>query len=457
MVEVSADYYTCIVDHDYCQNSRPASLQVSPADSQSGSPTAQSKVGTSDCLSNDEAGSMLKSLLLKENLNAELKKQMAAERRRHARKVSVNLDVIDMEIEEPEMPRYSRFENEKDSIGDAHVIGGIAVGLPLPPLPPLDQLPKDHELRALGESGSTDSNDSVRPTNDMNVILNKVKNIYKKREESNSPTPLTISVPKPSRPLKSSRSSRPPRREKEETNLYDKMPGYFTALRKAPKPEKSKSDAHHASLSSAVPSHDRDPSPERDVGFSKLPSYLCFTNSTKYDGSDDVEPPPTTNPATTSTPTFTRIPRNPSPSTTNTRNPTPTNNIANPTPPSNPIPTHNPVQEDPHPNFNPETVTPIDSTPSSRSETPCLYIASRANSESRPTSRAPSRTSSPSSRSSSASSSSSESQRGSGSSSREESCSPSPDRARQSRGRTVRQRNYRRKRHSYSSSHSSSR
>ena len=233
-----------------------------------------------------------------------------------------------------------------------------------------------------------------------------------------TPAPVAV-VTKTPAPTKTKRNyrKREPSPTKEENNLFDKLPTYFTTLTKTQKPEKSRVESHR--VVSEVRGYDRDPSPERDVGFSKLPSYLCFTNSTKYD-QEEAPARSRQQPCTRQEALAARAEA--------------VSLAARAEAVSSPV-----LEER-------LSGTPYTSSArSSRSGTPNLVIASRPNSESRHTSRAPSRSSRSSSRSSSC-----------GSSSRQGSRSPSPVRQR-SRGRSaVRRQPFRRKRHSYSSSHSSS-
>lgn len=524
VIKVSSNYFDLIVDHDYCQNSRSVPRQSSFSSSSATSSTSPlSKMGTSDSLetSDEQDGSVLKSLLLNKNLADELRRQAAEQRACMKRKASVNLDVIDMEIEEPET-RFSKFSRERTDLVDQGTVAGIALGTPLPPLPPLDQLPKDHEIRALEEKGS-DSNESLRPANDMNLILNKAKHLLKtrhqkkdsdnkdieekscdsneslnsaadmndflnkarrimkfkhkpkssdnsvleekgsdsneslnsaadmksflnqgkrdvkhKKEQRASQTGAVVekcsdsnesvksasamdSVVKSHKAkwtMKGRNHSQPP---KPQENLFDKLPGYFTALSKPAKQDKVKME-NARNMYNTIPAHDRDPSPERDSGYNKLPTYYCFTNSIKYD--DSKNPP---------------MARAPSP--------IPETRAASPPH------TDAPVEEEGECKASVEDV-------SSRSQTPNLLIVSRANSESR--SRPPSRVSSPArsrSRSNSGGRSSSSSSCSSSCKSRSASSERSPSpvvKSLQERGRSARKRTFRRKRHSYSSSQSSS-
>ena len=375
--EVNSNYYDSIVDHDYCQNVPGSCQQESPNKNSMGSPPQKASLFSDAINNNDPDGSMLKSLLLNKNLADELKRQAAQERAQMVRKVSVNLDHVDMDIDEADTGRYSRFDNERHDLPGGKVVSGIVVGKPPPPLPPLDQLPKDSEKIAskrnhikLPRIPKLKDRQPKAPI----PVLNKNRRHYRKKDQ----------VP-----------------SSEEEDLFDKLPNYFTALSKPIKPDKAKSEAN-MKLYNGVPGHDRDPSPERDVTYSKLPAYYsCFTNSTKYDESG-----------------------------------------------SEPI---HKDQNNAKPLWEDQPRSQVDSRASSRSQTPSLVIASQANSESRSSSRGRSRSrSSSSSHESSCSSSSS-------SSDCPQSLSPSQSQPLSGLQSRSRRQAFRRNRHSYSSSPSSSR
>ncbi len=133
--------------------------------------------------------------------------------------------------------------------------------------------------------------------------------------------------------------------------FFDKLPNYFTALSRPEKHLSKKTDTVVRLVDNSVPDRDRDPSPDHDEPvYNKLPAYFsCFTNSTKY---DDSMP-----------------------------NPKPIRN-------SDPLGLEEGIRESNPPSLD-------GSIHSSRSETPNLVIASRANSCSRPGSRVVSRSNSP--------------------------------------------------------------
>ena len=69
--------------------------------------------------------------------------------------------------------------------------------------------------------------------------------------------------------------------------LFDKMPSYFTELsfRSRLDCPARKATSAELALSGTRRCGFRDPSPEYEPHYDKVPSYLtCFTNSTKYDG-----------------------------------------------------------------------------------------------------------------------------------------------------------------------------